>query len=297
LRIAHLTDSHVQPERNAFEGMCMALRHINTMKDKPDLIITGGDLIMDSFATDAARRDAQWELFTRAFKEHNGLPVVHCLGNHDIWGWNKAKSKTTGSESGWGKQHAIDLLGLPGAYFTVERAGWKIIVLDSVQPNGGDGYRGGLDDVQFDWLRAELEATPATMPVLIITHVPILHASTVFADGYARSEGWTVGAGEVCADAIRIVNLFRKHPNVRLALSGHIHVIERLDFQGVTYLNSGAISGNWWRSQDKEREERAGVDAAAFGRPFMRCQPSYALVDLYRDGSHRGDITEYGLNL
>src|SRR5689334_981868 len=55
LRVAHLTDMHVEPERRAGEGWASCLRHVRELKDKPDLIITGGDHVFDSFEADETR--------------------------------------------------------------------------------------------------------------------------------------------------------------------------------------------------------------------------------------------------
>src|SRR5688500_11461566 len=53
LRLAHVTDVHVQRERGADEGLAKCLRHIRELKDPPDLILGGGDGVMDAFATPA----------------------------------------------------------------------------------------------------------------------------------------------------------------------------------------------------------------------------------------------------
>ena len=93
LRIAHLTDIHVQPEKKAGEGMAQALKHVHAQKDRPDLILTGGDLIMDAFGADHDRTKIQWDLFAKVLKNENGLPVEHCIGNHDVWGFSKREDK------------------------------------------------------------------------------------------------------------------------------------------------------------------------------------------------------------
>ncbi len=52
LRIAFLTDIHLQPEGRAVEGFTACLRHAQSRKPKPDLIFCGGDAIMDCFGAD-----------------------------------------------------------------------------------------------------------------------------------------------------------------------------------------------------------------------------------------------------
>ena len=115
LRIAHLTDIHVQPEKNAGTWLATCLRHVQDMKDRPDVLFNSGDSIMDSLGADASRTQAQWEVFKKVFKEECSLPVEHCIGNHDVWGWNKKKSGTTGSEPLFGKKRAMEALGLSTA--------------------------------------------------------------------------------------------------------------------------------------------------------------------------------------
>lgn len=92
LRIAHFTDVHVQPEKSAPEGMARALRHAQGLSDKPDVIFNGGDSIMDALKADKARAKTQWQIWQSVLKNECALPVVHCIGNHDVWGW-KMKEK------------------------------------------------------------------------------------------------------------------------------------------------------------------------------------------------------------
>jgi len=48
LHIAHLTDVYVQPLVGAARGFAKCLHHVQGMADKPDLIINGGDAIMEA---------------------------------------------------------------------------------------------------------------------------------------------------------------------------------------------------------------------------------------------------------
>ncbi|MFO0857494.1 MAG: metallophosphoesterase [Phycisphaerales bacterium] len=301
IRVAHMTDFHIQPERKADEGVRMALDSIHAMSDKPDVIVTGGDLVMDSFDQQRPRTDQLWKLYTDAIREHCKIPVVHCLGNHDIWGWNKAKSKTTGTEMGWGKKNAIDLLGLPNSYYSTmlpsrSGASVKLIVLDSVQSDGGDGYVGGLDDAQFEWLKGELAATPSTTTILAVTHVPVLHAATLLRDSEVPTKeiGWHIAAGETYLDSRRVVNLFQRYPNAKLVMSGHIHMHERLEYAGMTYINGGAVCGSWWRAETKLMQQREGDTPEALGAPSPRSLPGYSIIDVNADGPIVWEYRTYG---
>lgn len=46
LRIAHMTDVHIQPERGAEEGLLQALEHMQSQGQPPELLLTGGDAVM-----------------------------------------------------------------------------------------------------------------------------------------------------------------------------------------------------------------------------------------------------------
>ena len=172
LRFAHLTDVHVEPERAADHGMAACLDHVQAQSDKPEFILFGGDCVFDSMAHDAARTRLQWDLWKRVLKDHCSLPAEFGIGNHDVFGWNKAKSKTTGAEPLYGKRMAMEQLGLASPYHSFDRGGWHFIVLDSIQP-AGDGYKGRIDEPQFAWLADDLAKVGGRMPVVVQTHIPI----------------------------------------------------------------------------------------------------------------------------
>ncbi len=274
-RLAHLTDVHVQPERAGFDGLLACLRHANAQADKPDLLLTGGDLVMDSYDAVQARTQLQWDLWTKAFKDECPVHVEHCLGNHDIWGWNKSKSQTTGAEAKWGKKWAMDVLGLASPYRSFDRGNWRVIVLDSVQQGEGDGYIGKLGDEQTAWLDSELSAAQGKH-VLVLSHIPILSVSALAFDSNVDNKNWTLPGSNMMIDARTIIKLFRKHGNVRLCLSGHIHLLDRCEYEGVWYICGGAVSGAWWQGKKD------------------RCDEGYGLVNLYDDGSFDYDYEKYG---
>jgi 3',5'-cyclic AMP phosphodiesterase CpdA len=276
ITIAHLTDTHVQPELAAAEGLAACLRHVQSHASQPELIVTGGDLIMDAFKQTADRTRLQWDLWKRVLKSECSLPVQHCLGNHDLWGWDKSASGATGDEPNYGKKYAVDELGLPGAYHTFEAGGWQFIVLDSVQFKEPAHYSGGLGDEQFEWLKQTLAETPAGRPVCVVSHIPIFAAVALLANYSPEKQAWSVSNGLLITEAARIMDLFSKHPNVKLCLSGHLHRIERIDFRGVSYLCNGAVSGKWWRGQHYE------------------CDCGYAIVKLYSSGAFSHEYVTYG---
>lgn len=275
LRIAHLTDVHVQPERKAGEGMIACLHHVQSLNDRPELILTGGDSVFDSFEADDARTERQWDLWTSAFRNENSIPRRSAIGNHDIWGGNKLKSKTTGNESNYGKQRAIDMLGLDARYYSFDHSGWRFIVLDSAQPDEKGGYTAFLDEPQLDWLKHTLRDTPANTHVIVLSHIPILSVTAIlWAD--QKDGKFQFSTGLMHRDCVVLKELFAKHPNVKVCLSGHLHLVDRCDYNGVTYLCNGAVSGNWWKGRHKD------------------CDEGYAVIDLFDDGTFAHEYVRYG---
>jgi len=276
LRVAHLTDVHIQPERRASEGFAKCLAHVQSQPEKPDLILFGGDNIMDSFSQTKTRTRTQWDLWQRVLKAECSLPYHACIGNHDVWGWGK-NAGASPTDQGYGKDWAVEELHLPRRYYSFEKAGWKFIVLDSTQPSDNrHGYVGKIDDEQFEWLRAELQATARKTPILVLSHIPIL-AACVFLDGNNEKSGdWVVPGSWMHIDTRKLTALFHQHGHVRACISGHAHMVDEIHYLGTTYYCNGAVCGNWWNGK------------------YHQFAEGYAVVDLYDDGSTSREYVLYG---
>jgi len=279
LRIAHLTDIHVQPEEPAPGGMARALRSAQSLDDKPDIIFTGGDSIMDSLKADKARTKAQWEVFQAVLKNECSLPVVHCIGNHDVWGWGLDDESVRG-DGLYGKQWAVEEFGLESRYYSFDKAGWRFIVLDSTYrvdrtDPAKSCYTAKLDEEQFEWLKKELEETPKGTPICVLSHIPIICFCAFFDGENEKSGDWQVPSAWMHIDARRIKDLFFEHKSVRLCLSGHMHMQDKVEFLGVKYLCNGAVSGAWWEGNHYE------------------FPPAYVVVDLYNDGTSKSEYIPY----
>ncbi|RYF46776.1 MAG: metallophosphoesterase, partial [Cytophagaceae bacterium] len=259
----HLTDTHMQPLIGAAKGFERCLHHVQGLTDKPDLIVNGGDAIMEAHGRQKDSVSRQWRLYGDVLRSENALPVLSCIGNHDIWCPKETKACFEA-----GRQWAMDEFQLTNRYYSLDQNGWHIVVLDSVQPKpDGSWYTAHLDDEQFNWLEADLKRTPVETPILVVSHVPIL-AACVFFDGQRfAGENWSVPSRWMHSDTVRITDLFHRYPNVKAALSGHIHLTDRVDYNGVSYFCNGAVSGAWW-----------------FGK-YKHTAAGYALVDLFSDGS------------
>jgi 3',5'-cyclic-AMP phosphodiesterase len=275
-RIAHLTDMHVMPDGamsvNAQAGFIQALEHSQNLSRKPDLILQGGDAIMDALRTRKGDVKAQWEAFQQALAKHLRTPIRHAIGNHDCWTGPSSKNDPL-----HGKAWALQEYKLKTPYYSFDAGNWHIIVLDStnLETRDSHGYTAKLDEAQFKWLEHDLKITPATRPVLILSHIPILAVSP-YMDGDNETTGnWVVPGAWMHIDARRLKTLFVAYSNVRLCLSGHIHLQDSAVYNGVTYACNGAVCGNWWRGN------------------YQETKPGYAVVDLYNDGSFNLEYLQY----
>lgn len=270
LRIAHLTDLHVFHERGAAAGLEACLVH--AQERRPDVIFTGGDLVMDTLECDRDAAHAQWQLVQDVLRANLSTPIEHCIGNHDVWGW--AKPGCSPLEAGYGKGIALDRLALERPYRSFDRAGWHFVVLDSTHPGpDGWGYTAKLGEEQYEWLEADLAST--TLPVFVLSHIPIL-CMVAFLDGDNEASGdWRVPGAWMHLDARRIKDLFLRHPNVKVCVSGHIHLVDKVEYLGVTYLCLGAVCGGWWNG------------------PFQECARGYSMIDLFADGSFQNEYITY----
>jgi len=270
--IAFISDIHVKPSEVAEAGMAKALQNVNQLKPQPDFIINGGDAIMDALAATKEKTKAQWDLFNKIMAAENKLPVKYCIGNHDIWAWQLKDADKT--DSLYGKGWWLQQTGYEKTYYSHTHHNWHFIFLDSVQENNG-GYIALMDDEQFKWLENELEHNKEKF-ICIISHIPIMaFCSAMFFNDMLPNGDWKLSRALLHTDARKIKALFKKYPNIKTCLSGHIHLQDEVEYIGIKYYCNGAISGNWWNGA------------------FQDFAPAYALFDFYNDGSVERKIIEY----
>lgn len=278
LRIAHLTDIHVQPGLGAAAGMAAALRQVQRLPDRPELLLFGGDCIGDALENPREKVLEQWAIWERVLAEELRLPARQCLGNHDIFGWKLRDRPGVEQDPLYGKAFALERLGLKSAYYSFDLAGWHFVVLDSMQIDAGNqGYIARLDEEQFAWLERDLTRTPQATPVCVLSHIPILSGAVYFDGNLAKGSDWVVPGAWMHIDAARIKDLFYRHPHVKVCLSGHLHMVDDVTYLGVRYLCNGAVSGGWWKGK------------------YHQFGPAYAVLDLYADGQVEREMVEFAV--
>ncbi len=272
LTLAHLTDIHfgtdlldkarLKPGLSA-EGLTTTLRHAQAQGVQ--LILQGGDLLGEAFNKPASQVEPQVKGVLDILNREAKVPVYHAIGNHDIWGWDKKDSGTTGKEPLWGKGWIMQALGLKTPYYAFDKGAWHFVVLDDIQPGEDRDYVVKLDDEQYAWLKDDL-AAHKSKPTLILSHAPILSVAAYFDGNNNLSGDWKISGSTVHIDAPRLKALFKKNPQVKLCLSGHTHLVDQALYNGVQYANNGAVSAASWYGNMQETV------------------PGYGLVRLWNDG-------------
>jgi 3',5'-cyclic-AMP phosphodiesterase len=242
---AFFTDSHVNGHKGAAEGLKRAVDHAMAQPVPPDLLITGGDLVMDILDTGVAAADRQYDLFDTAF-EGVGVPVHHCLGNHDSLGVSAASGVRKGNPL-FGKGYFLQRFGRDSTYTSFDHAGWHFVLLDSVGIRKRE-YTGHVDLAQQTWLQKDLAA--ASKPTIVAMHIPLFTSFWEFENGNRGPDPRKA----VVANCDEVAQILHRHP-VKLVLGGHLHINESWTFKDIEYANVGAVSGSWWNGPRHGFEE------------------------------------------
>lgn len=275
LRFAHLTDIHVKPGAIPEAGMAKALQHVQQLNPKVDFIINGGDSIMDALDADKQKTQTQWDLFKNILKKENSLPIWHTIGNHDVWGWFIKENKPEADRL-YGKVWVVETLEMKNRYYSFTKNNWHFIVLDSTQLNPAGGYIGKLDPEQLDWLQQELKTADPGKFICIISHIPILSiCSGLFFNKTEANGDLIIKRNLMHTDFLALKKLFAGYPNIKVCISGHIHLQDELDYLGIKYYCNGAVSGNWW------------------GGAFQEFDPAYAVIELFDNGTVKRTMVNY----
>jgi 3',5'-cyclic AMP phosphodiesterase CpdA len=266
LRFVHLTDMHVE-DGPGVSGFAAALAAVKKLDPAPAFMITGGDHVMETTKASLAKAQAQWKAYNQVLAAENKLRVYPVLGNHDIWGWLLPDAGVENHAS-YGKKMGLDELGLKAAYYSFDAGAWHFVILDSQMKRGpvNRGYYAAIDPKQMEWLAADLAKVKKGQQVCVVSHIPIL-AACVFFDGQRlREDFWHVPDAWMHRDAPELVALFMKH-EVKLAVSGHIHLHDVVKYNGITFVCDGAVSDNWWK-----------------GGGYHETPRGFGVFDLYADG-------------
>ncbi|MGB0155185.1 MAG: metallophosphoesterase [Verrucomicrobiales bacterium] len=162
-------------------------------------------------------------------------PLYHALGNHDF------------EVEDTRKQDVLNKLGLEKGYYSLQKAGFRFLILDTTEVStyryskgseaqsdaaaelkrlqhlgnpGSKPWNGRPGDHQMRWMESELiGASKAGETVLVFGHHPVLPQES--------HAVWNASA---------VNALFQKHTCAKLYINGHNHAGHYLDSEGLHYL-------------------------------------------------------------
>jgi 3',5'-cyclic-AMP phosphodiesterase len=230
------TDTHLQPELDASKGCDMAFKKMRGLK--ADFAIQGGDHVFDSLAVPKERAISLFDLYGKT-QQDLGLKVYHTIGNHDVFGLYPSSGMAP-SDPLYGKKYYEDHIGK--TYYSFDHKGVHFIVLDSIGILADRTYEGRIDADQKQWLAGDLAAQAPEIPIIVVTHIPLVSAVASYNPPPATPSAHN---GTTVTNSAEVINLFEGR-NVLGVLQGHTHINERVEWHGVPYITSGAVCGNWW---------------------------------------------------
>lgn len=241
---AFLTDIHVEFAKNADKGFAAAIKHVNSMD--PDFVVMGGDLIADALGQTEETATSYFKLYNQLRAGFN-CPVYDAQGNHDEFGIY--------AKSGISRDH--ELYGdkmyekyIRDRYYAFNEKGWRFYILDSVEETWDRQYVGGVDSVQLDWIRNDLETVDPNTPIVITTHIPLLTSFSQIRGGALAQNS----RGLVVENSKEVLDAFKGH-NLKLVLQGHLHILEEAYINDITFITGGAVSAKWWEGTKDGMEE------------------------------------------
>jgi len=269
LKIAHITDVHIRPEYNAVARFKKCLEMIK--KDKVDLILNGGDSI---YAADydnikKERVIELWNCWKDSIELVKDIPMYSVLGNHDMWWQGK------GDEL-FGKPGVLKMLGLKNNYYSFDKNGWHFIMLDSNHPKSP----GMLDEDQWNWFVQDVQSSNGK-PTLIMAHYPLLSCTGIIDNKPDFIGPFKVSGSYNHLDIMKFIEVFNKNKNIKVCLSGHIHLLDKVWYNDVSYLCNGAASGFWWEPGDDGKSS------------YKQTVPGYSILNLYSNGSFDDQYIKY----
>ncbi|MBT3228423.1 MAG: metallophosphoesterase [Candidatus Marinimicrobia bacterium] len=242
----YLTDIHVQPERHAIDGFNQALASAKVLE--PDMILTGGDLIMDALGQSHGRADSLYQLFAELTSTVK-IPIHNTIGNHEVFGLYE-KSGISPDHPEYGKQMFMNRMGLDKPYYSFDHKGWHFIMLDGIGFTESRRYYGHIDSLQLLWLTADLATVGTETPIIMSSHIPLVSVYPQLAKGSQEP----VGRGYILTNSHEVMDIIDPY-NVKLVLQGHLHHLEEIYARGIHFVTAGAVSARWWLGPYEETEE------------------------------------------
>ena len=228
-QFVHASDTHIS-EQSA--PRMRRLRHV-VDSIRPAFALITGDLVRDALRVPEAEARGYYDLFMKeraAFR----TPVHTVPGNHEIFGIETDKSGVSASHPLFGKTMYRSYLGPD--YYSFNAGGVHFVALNTVDV-AGNYYHGNVDSLQLAWLARDLAVLPPRTVVVTFNHIPFYTSAETlngYDDGPPAPTLITVGGKTTFRHSVSnagdVLAVLAKQRH-ELALGGHIHIVERLEYE------------------------------------------------------------------
>lgn len=201
---------------------------------QPDFVLALGDNFYDKGVESV--EDPQFETtFERIFEQPSlQVPWYVCGGNHDYYASNQVSAQIAYSKVSPGGRWHYPSLYFAETHVAVDGTRFLVVSLDTWLLNGGDtGHNllpatpataSGGDPEQLTWLERTLDSSDADWKV-VIGHFPVFSSSTAHG-----------GTPRLQQQLLPVL----KRGGADLYLSGHDHILQHIERDGIHFLGSGA---------------------------------------------------------
>lgn len=242
----HASDTHISKQS---ENRTEKLRAL-TDQLKPDFVLVSGDLIRDALRVPEEEAKGYYQLYVDNIKKFS-IPVWSVPGNHEIFGIERHLSLVSPKNEFYGRKMFAHYLG-PN-YYSFNYGGVHFIGIDDVDFED-TWYYGHVDSLQVSWLKSDLAAVPATMPVVTFKHMPMFSGGLSLGAYEESGPGRTLerynGALQfrhVVSNSHELLEILQSHP-YPLSLAGHFHARQKFSYestgQNTRFEQTGAVVGN-----------------------------------------------------
>lgn len=157
---------------------------------------------------------AQWNQFKR--------PHYHVIGNHEM-------------DGGYTREQVVAFFGMPDRYYSFDKKGVHVIVLDGNDPGGeSEGYNRYISETQLSWIKENLRNT--SLPTIIFSHQALDDTAGI----------------ENCDDVRKILEEARTSTGQKKVVAcfcGHHHDDQAKEINGIHYIRINSASYAWLGSQ------------------------------------------------
>jgi Calcineurin-like phosphoesterase len=242
---AHASDTHIS------EQSAPHTRRLRALVDSahPAFLIITGDLVKDALRVGEVEARLYYDLFDRERRAF-ATPVWTVPGNHENFGIEQQLSHVSPTHPLFGKAMYRSYFGPD--YYSFTFGGVHFVGLNTVDIHEG-WYYGHVDGLQLAWLARDLALVPPSMPVVTFNHIPFYTTGDQingYDDGPPAPTVITIAGRSQfrhsVANATDVLSELAKH-NHTLALQGHIHIQERVEYerdgQQTRFITSAATVG------------------------------------------------------